>query len=311
MLGNILDVKGIKVGQAEDEAARTGVTVIRCDRGGVGGVDVRGAAPGTRETDLLRPDCTVDQVHAIALCGGSAFGLDAAGGVMAQLESEGIGLPVAGVARVPIVCAAVLFDLACGRADIRPDAAMGRLAASRAGEAFRQGPYGAGCGATVGKLVPGVTPGRGGVGSASIRLPNGMTVAALVAVNAAGDIYDDTTGAWVAGGMLAGKPVPAEALILQAGEMNQPLLANANTTLAVVATDARLTKPQANRLATCAHDGLARSIRPVHTVSDGDTAFALATGEVAQAVEMADMVMLCAAAAAVTAQAVVRAVSQK
>ncbi len=303
--GSLCDVRGLKVGSAQDREARTGVTAVICEKGAVCGVDVRGASPGTRETDLLRPGAQVRAAHAVLLCGGSAFGLAAADGAMRYLEERGIGFDT-GVARVPIVPAAVLFDLSVGRPDVRPDAAMGYRACEAAAQAFEQGAFGAGCGATVGKLVPGAAPGRGGLGSASIRLPGGATVAALAAVNAAGDVFHPHTGALLAAGTVDGRPAPVESLLVS-GETPR-VFPGQNTTIGVVATDAVLTKEQANRLALCAHDGLARSVRPAHTEVDGDTIFALATGVFAGE---AEMVSLCAAAAEAFARAVANAVEAR
>ena len=307
--GTITNVHGIRVGQAEDVKAKTGVTVVLCGReGAVLGADVRGAAPGTRETDLARPGNAVECANAVLLAGGSAFGLDAATGVMAFLEQNEVGFDT-GVCRVPIVPAAVLFDLAVGDPHTRPDATMGLAACRNAAKHVDQGVYGAGTGATVGKLVPGSIPSAGGVGTASITLGCGVTVGAIAAVNACGDIYHPHTGKLLACGRLAdGTPVSCGSLLfgsVPAPEMLKFPKPGQNTTLVVVATDASLTKSQANRLATCAHDGLARSIRPVHTQMDGDTVFALATGRVDAEV---NFVQLCAAAAEVTARAVVNAV---
>ena len=307
--GEITEVHGIRVGQAEDPKGKTGVTVVLCSReGAVLGADVRGAAPGTRETDLARPGNAVEVANAVVLAGGSAFGLDAAGGVMAFLEQNDVGFDT-GVCRVPIVPAAVLFDLAVGDAKVRPDAAMGKLACKNAAKAVQQGRHGAGTGATVGKLVPGSIPAPGGVGTASITLACGVTVGAIAAVNACGDIYDPHTGKLLACGHLAdGTAVTCESLLYGAAPAPELLRfpkPGQNTTLAVVATDALLSKAETNRLATCAHDGLARSIRPVHTQMDGDTVFALATGRVDVQV---NFVQLCAAAAEVTARAVYNAV---
>lgn len=269
------------------------------------GVDVRGAAPGTRETDLLHPSNLVDRVHAIVLAGGSAWGLDAASGVMQWLEENNIGLQV-GFGLVPIVPAAVLFDLPVGDARIRPDARAGYaacVAASRTPPA--QGNVGAGAGALVGKIFGLARAMRGGIGSASITV-DGITVGAIVACNAVGDVIDPSTGK-----VLAGARTPDGASLLNsreaimAGSAPQPVLAGTNTTIGVVATDAQLTKAQAHRLAQVAHDGLARSINPVHTMSDGDTLFALGTG---QAGKSAGMLLLGTLAAEVTARAVVRAV---
>lgn len=307
--GSITEVHGIRVGQAEDRKGKTGVTVVLCSRdGAVLGADVRGAAPGTRETDLARPENAVETANAVVLAGGSAYGLAAATGVMEFLEKNGVGLDT-GVCRVPIVPAAVLFDLAVGDAHARPDAAMGISACQAAAKHVEQGAFGAGTGATVGKLVPSSLPAPGGVGTASLTLSNGITVGAIAAVNACGDVYDPTTGKLFACGRLAdGTPVPCEGLLFgsaPAPELLKFPKPGQNTTIGVIATDAVLTKAQAARLATCAHDGLARSIRPVHTQMDGDTIFALATGRVLQDV---NMVQLCAASAEVMARAVYNAV---
>lgn len=306
--GDITRVHGIKVGQAQSDAARTGVTVVLCRKdGAVGGVSVRGAAPGTRETDLLRPGNLVERVNAVVLSGGSAFGLDAAGGVMRYLEQMDCGMDM-GVARVPIVPAAVLYDLNVGDAHVRPDAAMGRAACMAADKAMRQGRVGAGCGATVGKLVPGAVPQDSGVGSASITLPEGVTVGAVVAVNAVGDVYHPATQEVLGcAHMPDGTQVLAEGLLYGHAPAPQQIRIPApgsNTTIGVVAVDCKLTKEQANRLADVSHDGLARTIRPVHTQMDGDTMFALATGRTENEV---NFVKLCAAAAEVTARAIANA----
>ena len=303
--GAVTEVRGIRVGQAEDRRGKTGVTVVLCGReGAVLGADVRGAAPGTRETDLARPDCAVEAANAVVLAGGSAFGLAAATGVMDFLEQNDVGFET-GVCRVPIVPAAVLFDLAVGDPRARPDAAMGMEACRRAAKHVDQGAFGAGTGATVGKLAPGGIPAPGGIGTASLTLACGVTVGAIAAVNACGDVYDPHTGKLLACGKLSdGTPIPSENLLF--GAMPAPELLKfpgpgQNTTLVVVATDAALTKAQAGRLATCAHDGLARTVRPAHTQMDGDTVFALATGRVDGSV---NFVQLCAAAAEATARAI-------
>jgi L-aminopeptidase/D-esterase-like protein len=302
---SITDVSGVEVGHFTDSRRPTGCTVIITREGAMAGVDVRGAAPGTRETDLLHPSNLVDRVHAIVLAGGSAWGLDAASGVMQWLEENNIGLQV-GFGLVPIVPAAVLFDLPVGDARIRPDARAGYaacVAASRTPPA--QGNVGAGAGALVGKIFGLARAMRGGIGSASITV-DGITVGAIVACNAVGDVIDPSTGK-----VLAGARTPDGASLLNsreaimAGSAPQPVLAGTNTTIGVVATDAQLTKAQAHRLAQVAHDGLARSINPVHTMSDGDTLFALGTG---QAGKSAGMLLLGTLAAEVTARAVVRAV---
>ena len=274
--GHICDVPGVKVGHASDMDALTGVTAIYCPEGAVPGVCVRGGAPGTRETDLMKPGELVESVNAIMLTGGSAFGLDAATGMMDLLRRRGAGLDV-GVARVPIVGGAVLFDLGVGASDVRPDAQMGRLALMLAGDDRRQGLIGAGMGASVGKFAPGAIPERSGLGSASIELGGGVVIGAIAAVNAGGDIYDPYSGEFLAGGHDAqGAPRPVvDALMGGAASRG---FAGGNTTIAVVATNARLNKAQTNRLAAVAQDGFARAIRPVHTQMDGDTLFALSTG---------------------------------
>ena len=300
--GSITDVAGITVGHAQDEAARTGVTALLCGADAVGGVDVRGAAPGTRETDLLHPGNLIQGPHAVLLCGGSAYGLAAADGAMRFLRERGVGFET-GLGVVPIVPAAVLFDLGCGRADVFPDAAMGYAACAAADAAPAEGRVGAGCGATVGKLVPGARPAPGGVGTASLCI-GGVTVGALAAVNAAGDLYHPHTGALLACATGAdGTPLPAEHLLLGGAPTAAGL--GRNTTLCVVATDARLTKEQAMRMAMSAHDGFARALRPVHTQADGDTAFSVATGQCACEVPF---IALCAAAAEAAARAIVNAV---
>ncbi len=295
--GSITDVKGIRVGQAQNEQAKTGVTVVLAEGDGATvAADVRGAAPGTRETDLCRPENTVEKANAVVLTGGSAFGLAAATGVMDWLEKQNIGVDM-GVCHVPIVPAAVIFDLMVGDAHVRPDAAMGVAACEAAGKDVKQGAVGAGTGATIGKMIPGSVPHQGGVGTASITLPGGVTVGAIAVVNACGDVYDIRNGQPIGCGHLPdGTPVLCDMMI-------QPMNATSgqNTTIAVVATDAKLTKAQAQRLATCAHDGYARAIRPVHTQMDGDTVFALATG---QSDGEAHPVPLCAAAAEAMARAI-------
>ena len=301
---SIADVLGLEVGHFTDARRPTGCTVIIARDGAVAGADVRGAAPGTRETDLLHPSNLVDRVHAIVLAGGSAWGLDVAGGVMRWLEENNIGLPV-GFGLVPIVPAAVLFDLPVGDHRIRPDANAGYQAcvvATRATPA--QGNVGAGAGALVGKMFGLARAMRGGIGSASITV-NGITVGAIIACNAMGDIVDPATGAVIAGARTVdGMSLLDSRAALMAGEGPKPVLAGTNTTIGVIATDAVLTKAQAHRLAVVAHDGLARSINPVHTMSYGDTLFALGTGKSGKT---AGMMLLSTLAAEVTARAVVRA----
>ena len=301
----ITDVAGIEVGHFTDTRRPTGCSVVIARDGAVAGVDVRGAAPGTRETDLLAPTNLVDRVQAVVLAGGSAWGLDAASGVMRWLEEQGVGFDV-GVARLPLVPAAVLFDLMVGDAAIRPDAAAGYRACELAStHAPAQGNVGAGAGASVGKIFGMERAMKGGIGTASVTV-DGVTVGALIACNALGDVIDPDNGQVIAGARTRnGKALLDSRRALLRGEQPIPLLAGTNTTIGVIATDAVLTKAQASRLATMAHDGLARSINPVHTMSDGDTLFALATG---RAGKSPGMMVLGTMAAEVTALAVVRAV---
>ncbi len=299
----ITDVPGILVGQVSDERAWTGCTVVLCEQGAVVGVDVRGPAPGTRETDLARPGHLVDKAQAVLLAGGSAFGLAAADGVMQYLESRGRGFR-AGPATVPIVPAAILFDLALGDPHVRPDAAMG-LAACRAAArgAVAEGNVGAGTGATVGKILGSRSAMKGGLGTAS-RSAGGVTVGAIVAVNAFGDVVDPATGAILAG---ARKPVGSGFLdtVAALGSLvgRAALSFAESTTIGVIASDARLTKEEACLVASCGHDGLARTVRPAHTLFDGDTLFALATGR-----RRAPLTLVGALAAEVVAEAIVRAI---
>src|SRR5512140_3073652 len=301
----ITDVAGIEVGHFTDTRRPTGCSVVIARDGAVGGVDVRGAAPGTRETDLLAPTNLVDRVHAILLAGGSAWGLDAATGVVRWLEEQGVGFHV-GPARLPLVPGAVLFDLHVGDASIRPDADSGYRACQFAStKAPAQGNVGAGTGATVGKIFGMDRAMRGGIGTASLTL-DGVTVGALVACNALGDVVDHNTGQIVAGARTPdGKSLLDSRRALLRGDPLKAILAGTNTTIGVIATDAVITKAQASRLATVGHDGLARSINPVHTLSDGDTLFALGTGRAGKAL---GMMALATMAAEVTAQAVVNAV---
>jgi L-aminopeptidase/D-esterase-like protein len=307
----ISDVPGVLVGHAQDTQALSGVTVLLTPEGAVGGVDVRGGAPGTRETDLLRPENMVQQVHAVALTGGSAMGLDAASGVVRWLRERGHGFDV-GVARVPIVPAAVIFDLGLGRADVFPDAAMGYAACEAAGEAVSEGCVGAGTGATVGKILGAAGAMKGGVGTWSERLPDGTTVGAIVVVNAFGDVWEEHGGIIAGARGPDGRPADTTALlreprlVAQFGGAGGAGGAGENTTIAVVATDARLSKAEATKLAQMAHDGLARTIRPVHTPFDGDTVFALATGRR----DGPHLVVLGSVAADVLARAVERAVRE-
>jgi L-aminopeptidase/D-esterase-like protein len=310
-------VPGLRIGHHTDLRRPTGCTVVLCEQGAVGGVDVRGAAPGTRETDLLRDGKLVEQVHAVLLSGGSAFGLDAASGVMRWLEEHGHGftvaLPVATqlqhtALRIPIVPAAVLFDLWLGDPSIRPDADAGHaacIAASTRSGPLAQGNVGAGAGATVGKLFGIERAMKGGIGSASLQA-GGITVAALVAVNAIGDVVDPQSGSVIAGARTPdGLHLLDSMAAIRNGAWPEPMRAGSATTIGVVGTDAVLSKAQANQMASMAHDGLARTINPAHTMTDGDTLFALATGRSGVA---AHLTVLGALAAEVTARAVLNAV---
>ena len=308
----LTSVAGIKVGHHTLSERPTGCTVILTEAGATAGVDVRGGAPGTRETDLLDPSNMVQEVHAIVLAGGSAFGLDAASGVMRYLEEKGIGYDTR-VAKVPIVPAAILFDLGFGgKPSVRPTAECGYLAAKAATDGpVAEGNVGAGAGATVGKMGG---PGRSmkaGIGTASITLADGVTVAAIVAVNAVGDVIDPATGRVVAGMRTEdGKGLADVRRLVRSGQIGTRLRtprAGENTTIGVVATSATLTKVQALKVAQMAHDGYARAISPAHTPGDGDTIFALATGT--QAGE-ANVSLIGALAAEAMADAVVRAARQ-
>lgn len=321
-MNNFLPDPAVKVGHATNERALTGCTVILVEEGAVGGVDIRGSAPGSRETELLRPVQRVEKVHAVLLTGGSAFGLEAAAGVTAWLEERGIGFDT-GVARVPIVPAAVLFDLGIGEGHIRPDKEMGYAAClSAASGQVAEGNVGAGTGATVGKTLGMKQCVKAGLGAWWEDLGGGLWVGAVAAVNALGDVLDE------GGGLLAGPRDPLTGKMLSTFEIwkknwrektfqgifqndarNSPGRgqndggATQNTTLAVVVTTARLTKEEANKVAQMANTGLGRCIEPVHTMYDGDTVFALATGKVS-----ADVNLVGAAAARVLETAVRRAV---
>jgi len=310
----ITDVRGIEVGQAQNDEALTGCTVILCRRGAVAGVDVRGGAPGTRETDLLNPINLVEKIHAIVLAGGSAYGLDAASGVMKYLEENKMGFNT-GVARVPIVPSAILYDLNIGQADVRPDSAMGYLAAALASTSTpAEGNVGAGAGASVGKMFGVKLSTKSGVGTASMDIGEGVIVGALVAVNAWGDVVDPQSNEIIAGlrsgrvGSIrvGGKEYYADTLAMMkkpAGRNLMKFSAGANTVIGVVATNAKLTKAGATKVAQMAQDGLARTVRPAHTMLDGDTIFALSTGT-----RKADVTSVGAFAAEVMAQAIIRAV---
>lgn len=308
-------IDGIRVGHAQDYEAITGCTVILCEKGAVGGVDQHGGAPGTRETDALQPVHLVDKVHAIMLAGGSAFGLDAASGAVRYLEEKKVGFNV-GVVRVPIVPAAILFDLGIGSSKRRPDADMGYRACLNASKAApAEGSVGAGTGATVGKILGIGQAMKGGIGTASIEIGAGVQVAAIVTVNAFGDVVDPETGEIIAGArslkkgpIKIGKGRFANTLLVMKSLAGRTLLGAAqrgNTVIGVVATNAKFDKEGATKVARMAMNGIARTIRPANTMLDGDTLFALATGK-----RKADVNIVGAYAAEVVAMAVVRAVQK-
>jgi len=278
----ITDVPGIRVGHATDAQALTGCTVVLCEKGAVVGVDQRGGAPGTRETDLARPLHLVQEAHAVVLSGGSAFGLDAASGVVRYLEERGVGFD-AGAARVPIVPAAILYDLDIGDPAIRPDAKMGYAACQAATSGpIEVGNVGAGTGASVGKILGPGRATKSGLGTASIDLGGGLIVGALVAVNAFGDVIDPSTGEVIAGARRLRGGGFADTLSTMRGFVGKAIIrfaSRGHTIIGVVATNARLNKEEVNKVTQMAHDGIARTIRPSHTMFDGDTLFALATGE--------------------------------
>lgn len=309
--GSVTEVEGIKVGHFTDPRRPTGCTVILAEEGAVGGVDVRGGAPGTRETDLLNPVNMVQQVHAVVLSGGSAFGLDTATGVMRYLEERSIGFDVR-IARVPIVPAAILFDLGIGgKPHIRPDADAGYRACEAAtSDPVSEGSVGAGAGATVGKMSVG-TPGsrspmKSGIGNACFTTPDGLRVGAIVAVNAVGDVYDPETGRVLAGARLPDGSgfVHVARRIRRSGSLRLDTPPG-NTTIGAIVTNARLDKTQANRIAQVGHDGLARAINPAHLQADGDTLFAMATGKWEDDINLSLLSILAAEA---VSRAIIRAV---
>jgi len=311
---SITDVPGIEVGHAQNDEALTGCTVVLCRKGAVGGVDQRGGAPGTRETDLLNPVNLVEKVHAILLAGGSAFGLDAATGVMRYLEEQKIGYDT-GTVKVPIVPAAILFDLGLGDASVRPDAEMGyRASAAATSKESKEGNIGAGTGASVGKVFGMKSAMKAGLGTASMDIGGGLIVGAIVAVNAFGDVVDPHGDRILAGARstkvgpirLGSPEYFADTLEIMKTFVGRTVLGfatRANTVIGVVATNARLSKAETTKVAQMAHDGLARTIRPAHTMLDGDTIFALSTGS-----KQADPSTVGSFAAEVFAQAVIRAV---
>lgn len=300
----VTEIGGIRIGQAEDIAAGTGITVFLSDTGVPAGLDVRGGGPASRESQLLNPLMNADRIHAVVLSGGSAFGLDAAGGVQRYLEERGIGFDV-GVAKVPLVCQSCLFDLTVGRADVRPDAAMAYRACENAEQGnYRDGCFGAGTGATVGKICGMDLCMKSGIGSYAIEL-GGLKVGAVAAVNALGDVYDPESGMMLAGlrtpdgkGLRSGVTAMTDRV-----EPVENRFVTYNTTLGVVMTNAAFTKAQLCKIAGMAQDGYARAIRPVHTSADGDSAYALSTGTF-----RADMDLVGVLAADVMAKAIRNAV---
>jgi L-aminopeptidase/D-esterase-like protein len=312
--GTITDVPGIKVGHAEDLQAITGCTVVLCEKGAIAGVDQRGGAPGTRETDAIRPLHLVNKIQAISLAGGSAYGLDAATGVMKYLEEKGLGFDT-GVARVPVVPSAILFDLAIGSAKIRPDANMGYQACLNAStDAVEQGCVGAGTGAMAGNALGPSQATKSGIGSASIDIGGGIIVGAIIAVNPFGDIIDPTNGTIIAGTRSIRKgpiKIGEEAVFANTRDLLKTTIGKTaisfasshNTVIGVVATNAALDKEETNFLAQMAQDGLPLAIRPAHTLFDGDTLFALSTGS-----HHVDVNVIGTFAVEVVAQAILNAV---
>lgn len=277
--GYITDVEGIKVGHSQSNEGMTGCTVVICEDGAIAGVDVRGSAPGTRETDLLNAEKMVNEIHAVLLSGGSAFGLDAAGGVMKFLEDKKIGFDV-GVTKVPIVSGAVIFDLDIGDYSIRPNFNMGYLAAKNAKEEEKsQGNIGCGMGATVGKILGPEYSMKSGIGSASMNVGN-LWVGAIIAVNSFGDVYDYETNNILAGAYDYKNKKLLNSYEIMKEEKNIKDFSMKNTTIGVVATNGILSKPEANKVAQMAQNGLARSINPIHTMYDGDTIFTMSTGKI-------------------------------
>jgi L-aminopeptidase/D-esterase-like protein len=321
-MNSITDVPGILIGHAQDLQAMTGCSVILFDPPATAGVDQRGGAPGTRETDLLRPMHLVQQIHALFLSGGSAFGLDATAGVVRYLEEKGIGFDT-GVARVPIVPAAVIFDLAVGSSQVRPDANMAYQACLNASRTWTHGQIGAGTGATIGKILGMEYAMPGGIGSDSLEIAPGIWIGAIAVVNSFGDVVNPRTNQIVAGARKPGRSARpgepgyfADTLqvmksllrkenpeLLFGGNQSLDNIPFMNTTLGLVATNAHLTKEEANKIAQMAQDGLALAIRPAHTMLDGDTIFAVSTGY-----QKIDINTIGAFAAEVMANAIVNAV---
>ena len=302
---SVREIKGLCIGQTEDADAGTGCTVLVCERGMAAGLDIRGGGPASRDTHLLDPLTAAQSIHAVVLGGGSAFGLGAADGVMAYLEKRDIGFDV-GVTKVPLVAQSDIFDLTVGDKSVRPDRAMGYAAAKNAMEApnYRDGNYGAGCGATVGKLAGMETCMKSGIGSYAMQL-GPLQIGAVVVVNALGDVYDWKTGRKVAGLLTPDKKGfrDSVALMQESIAVHENRFAE-NTTIGAVVTNAAFTKPQLCKIAGMAHNGYARSIRPVHTSADGDSIYALSVGDVS-----ADMDLVGTLAAEVMSEAILRAVT--
>ncbi|MBI4137093.1 P1 family peptidase [Candidatus Roizmanbacteria bacterium] len=305
MLNSLTDVTGIKIGHVTDLKNITGCTVVLCEKGAVGGIDQRGGAPGTRETDLLHPLHLVQDVHGILLTGGSAFGLDAASGVMEYLEKKHIGFDT-GITHVPIVPAAVIYDLGIGNSHVRPDRQMGFTACRNAvATEVHQGNIGAGTGACVGSMFGPDFQMKGGLGMASRDLGKGLVVGALMVVNAFGDVIDPRTGTILAGARRPpnGSEFADTLETMRKVPRNRLAFSKGNTVIGVVATNAKLTKEEVNKVAQMAHNGIAKTIRPAHTMLDGDTIFSLATGQ-----RKADVSLVGAYAAEMVSEAIISAV---
>lgn len=294
-----IGIKGVKIGHSQDMDALTGVTVIAFEEGATASLDVRGSSPGSRETELLRPGRTVDKVNAIVLSGGSAYGLDAAGGVMRYMEEHGKGVCVGDVI-VPIVPQAIIFDLGIGKSNIRPDIKMGYEACQNLNEEFELGNYGVGCGATVGKIMGPENSMKSGIGYYETEFGNGLKLGALMCVNAVGDVFDET-------GIIAGALNPEGNFVNTAeiilGGINEREFMNGNTTIGCVITNARLDKAGCQKVSQVAHNGLAQSISPIHTSMDGDTIFTAATGMIECSIDQ-----ICIAAQIAVRKAVIEAV---
>jgi L-aminopeptidase/D-esterase-like protein len=311
---SITDIPGILVGQAQDDKALTGCTVVLCKNGAVGGVDQRGGAPGTRETDALRPMHLVNKIHAIVLAGGSAFGLDASTGVMRFLEEKRVGFDT-GVVKVPIVASAVIFDLGVGNPKIRPDAVMGYQACLNAKPSRPlEGNYGAGIGATVGKILGMNYATKSGIGTASMEIGSGLVVGAITVVNAFGDVFDPEENQIIAGvqspiqpkrGSTKKSHFPGTLSLMRSivGRTSFKMATSQNTVIGVVATNAKLSKEEINKVAQMAQNGIAKTIQPAHTMLDGDTIFTLATG-----IKKADVSVIGAFAAEVVAKSIISAI---